>query len=140
MAMHVAVSTLSPVSIHTLTPAFRSVSSVELTYREKIFSKGVDWSKGFCRRLGEEMLVMVHTWSCSLSSTPVRPNNSRLHSRSSTALRMDASLSCTERLAASYRCAKARYSFISKYLTPTTRVRSPFRARFPHSSSSQSEN
>eukprot|EP00961_Rhodomonas_salina_P105140 1415993-Rhodomonas_salina.5 len=31
MAMHVAVSTLSPVSIHTRTPALRSVSSVVLT-------------------------------------------------------------------------------------------------------------
>mmetsp|Transcript_9780 Transcript_9780/g.23236 ORF Transcript_9780/g.23236 Transcript_9780/m.23236 type:complete len:230 (-) Transcript_9780:1999-2688(-) len=63
MAMHVAVSTLSPVSIHTRTPALRSVSSVVLTR------------------------------SCSLSSTPVSPRSSKLHSSSSTAERIDCSRS-----------------------------------------------
>ena len=59
---HERFSYVAPVNIHTRTPALRSVARVLLT----------------C--------------SCSLSSTPVSPSNSRLHSKSSTAARIDASL------------------------------------------------
>mmetsp|Transcript_71769 Transcript_71769/g.191483 ORF Transcript_71769/g.191483 Transcript_71769/m.191483 type:complete len:271 (+) Transcript_71769:314-1126(+) len=109
-AMHVAVSTLSPVSIQILTPALRSVSSV------------------------------LATPSCSLSSTPVRPRRSSDVSSSSTASRISASRPRTDRFACSYLTEKAWNSSGSSRRMATTSVRRPLRERLPHSSSSQSEN
>ena len=74
---------VAPVNIHTRTPALRSVARVLLT----------------C--------------SCSLSSTPVSPNNSRLHSKSSTAARIDASLYDTYICIYMYIC---RYIYIYIYM------------------------
>mmetsp|Transcript_11533 Transcript_11533/g.46639 ORF Transcript_11533/g.46639 Transcript_11533/m.46639 type:complete len:236 (+) Transcript_11533:3492-4199(+) len=107
-AMQVAVSILSPVSIQTLMPALRSVSSVLLT----------------C--------------SCSLSSTPVRPISSRPRSSRSITSATSSSLPSSAVRARCSSFMKLWNSASLSTLLPNTSVRRPSRARLPHSSASQS--
>lgn len=109
MAIQVAVSILSPVSIQILIPAFLNSSIVPLTS------------------------------SCNLSSTPVTPSNSRSFSKySAITLAIASFLSPSETLASRYPSSKAFHDSSLSLLRAMTSVRNPSLAMLPHSSSSQS--
>lgn len=109
MAIHLAVSILSPVNIHILTPAFRRSSKVILTS------------------------------SCSLSSTPVSPSSSRSFSRYSATTSAIAPFRLSSLIeAAWYAVLNSSYVDDESFFLAITSVRSPSRAIFAVSSSSQS--
>uniref|UniRef100_A0A2D4J4A1 Uncharacterized protein n=1 Tax=Micrurus lemniscatus lemniscatus TaxID=129467 RepID=A0A2D4J4A1_MICLE len=93
-----AVSCLSPVSTHTLIPANRRASMVS-------------W-----------------TLSCSLSSTPVAPSNSKSFSIKLYASANRSSRCCKAVFASKRRCSTSLYSSSVNFLYATQRVLSPFNA------------
>mmetsp|Transcript_28976 Transcript_28976/g.56704 ORF Transcript_28976/g.56704 Transcript_28976/m.56704 type:complete len:243 (-) Transcript_28976:308-1036(-) len=107
IAMQMAVSTLSPVSIHTRTLACLSLSRVTPT----------------------------SIWS--LSSTPVRARRERPPSRDSIALLILPALSVMEARASEYLASKSASSLAERTLEAITRVRSPVLPKLSHSSFSQ---
>mmetsp|Transcript_39083 Transcript_39083/g.100120 ORF Transcript_39083/g.100120 Transcript_39083/m.100120 type:complete len:221 (-) Transcript_39083:395-1057(-) len=104
VAMHFAVSTLSPVNIHTFMPALRKTSSV-------------------CR-----------TFVCSLSSTPVTPNMSMFTSIFANACSILFFLSCIALLARVKAVKNSSYSRVVIIFRAKTSVRSPSLAKLSASS------